>query len=271
MGELEDKVAIVTGAGSGIGAAAARRFAEQGAAVVVGDLDPDTAGAVADQIRANGGRAAAVGFDLGDDASIAALIDHAVEFGGGLDILFNNAAATHLAGRDDKPIAQAEPDLWDQTFHINVRGTMVCTKLAAPHMIARGGGAVVNTASGAGMTGDLGHPAYGASKAAIVRLTTYTAVEFGKQGIRCNAIAPGLIVTPATETTWAAGPMRDIMERQHLTPRLGRPDDIADTAVFLASDRAGFITGQVINVDGGLLSHAPYIADVAALSVSPSS
>ena len=132
-----------------------------------------------------------------------------------------------------------------------------------PHMVDRGGGSIVNASSGAGLLGDLGHPAYGASKAAVARLTQYVATEFGKQGVRCNAIAPGLIVTAQTEKTYASGPMRDMMLRHHLTPRLGRPEDIANTVAFLASDESSFITGQVISVDGGLLAHMPYWADVA--------
>lgn len=265
MDELKDKVAIVTGGGSGIGARTARMFALEGATVVVADLNQQAAQEVADGITEAGGRAGAVAFDLGDEDSIADMIASAVSFGGGLDVVFNNAAATHLAGQRDQPIADADPSVWDDTFRINVRGTMLCTKLAAPHIIARGGGSIINTSSDAGMTGDIGHPAYGASKSAIVRMTTYVALEYGKQGLRCNAISPGLIVTPATESTWAAGPMRDLMLRQHLTPRLGSPDDVANAAVFLASDRSGFITGQVIAVDGGLLSHAPYAADLTDL------
>lgn len=265
MDELKDKVAIVTGGGSGIGARTAQVFATEGATVVVADLVEDAARAVADEITAAGGRAHAVGFDLGDEDSVAGMIAATIEYAGGLDVLFNNAAATHLAGHRDKPIAEALPSVWDETFRINVRGTMLCTKLAAPHLIERGGGSIVNMCSGAGMTGDLGHPAYGASKAAVARMTTYVALEYGKRGVRCNAISPGLVVTPATETTWAAGPMRDLMLRQHLTPRLGSVDDIANAAMFLASDRSGFVTGQVIAVDGGLLSHAPYTADLAEL------
>jgi len=184
---------------------------------------------------------------------------------GGIDIVFDNAAATHLAGERDQLIADADTGVWDDTMRINVRGTMLVTKYAVPHMLARGGGSIINTSSGAGQTGDLGHPAYGASKAAIDRLTSYPATEFGKQGVRCNAIAPGLIVTATSEKTYAGGPMRDMMLRHHLTPRLGRPDDIAQAVLFLASDRSGFITGQVINVDGGQFAHAPYVADVAEM------
>jgi NAD(P)-dependent dehydrogenase (short-subunit alcohol dehydrogenase family) len=268
MGSLEGKVAIVTGAGSGIGARTAAVLAAEGAAVAVADLNLAAAQQTAAAIEEGGGTAFAVAFDLGDEKSIRAMIAATVEAFGGIDIVFNNAAATHLGGERDKPIAEADSEVWDATLRINLRGTMQVTKYAVPHMTARGGGSIINTSSGAGQSGDLGHPAYGASKAAIDRLTTYTATEFGKQGIRCNAIAPGLIVTATSEKTYAGGPMRDMMLRHHLTPRLGRPDDIAEAVLFLASDKSGFITGQVISVDGGLLAHAPYWADVAEMQAT---
>ena len=262
---LQGKVVIVTGAAGGIGATTAEVLAREGAAVVVADIDLQQAEKQAGRIVEAGGRATAAGFDLGDEPSIVALVESTVAAHGGLDGVFNNAAATHLGGHKDLPIALADADVWDETMRINLRGTLQVTKHAVPHLVARGGGSIVNASSGAGLAGDFGHPAYGASKAAVARLTTYTAAEFGKQGVRCNAIAPGLIVTPRTEETYAAGPMRDMMLRHHLTPRLGKPEDIAATVLFLLSDESAFITGQVISVDGGLLSHVPYLADVVDL------
>ncbi|KQP54726.1 SDR family NAD(P)-dependent oxidoreductase [Agreia sp. Leaf283] len=264
--ELVEKVAVVTGAGSGIGAESARRFARAGAAVVVADLNLEAAQSTVADIHQAGGTAAAVAFDLGDEQSIKELMASTAAQFGGIDVVFNNAAAVHLAGAKDTPIEHAGAELWDETMRINLRGTMLCTQFAAQYMLQRGGGSIVNTASDAGVSGDLGHPAYGASKAGIINLTKYAAVEYGKRGIRCNAIAPGLIVTPATEATWAAGPMRDIMLRQHLTPYLGSPKDIAEAALFLASERSRFISGQLLHVDGGLLAHHPYVADLVALS-----
>jgi NAD(P)-dependent dehydrogenase (short-subunit alcohol dehydrogenase family) len=143
-------------------------------------------------------------------------------------------------------------------MRINLRGTMVAIQAAVPHMIARGGGSVINTASGSGLTGDLRNPAYGASKAALINLSRYVATEFGKQGVRCNAISPGFIVIsekPGREAVAAT------MLRHALTPRLGRPEDVAAMVVFLASDESAFITGQNICVDGGMLAHQPYVAD----------
>jgi NAD(P)-dependent dehydrogenase (short-subunit alcohol dehydrogenase family) len=265
MGRLEGKVCIVTGSATGIGAETARVLATEGANVVVADLDLAGAEKIAGQIAETGGQALAAAFDLGDEESIGGLIDVTVGAFGGVDVLFNNAAPTHLAGVRDLPIARADTEVWDESLRINVRGTMLVTKYAAPHMIARGGGSIINASSGAGLSGDIGHPAYGAAKSAIARLTTYTATEFGKQGIRCNAIAPGLIVTERMGTTFDTGPMRDMMLRHHLTPRLGRPRDVANTVLFLASDESAFITGQIISVDGGLLAHMPYWADTVDL------
>jgi NAD(P)-dependent dehydrogenase (short-subunit alcohol dehydrogenase family) len=258
MGRLDGKIAIITGAASGIGRATARRVAAEGARTVVADLDAAGAQEVAGKITAAGGLGTAVQMDLGDTLSVRAMVDAAVAAYGGLDILHNNAAATRLAATQDGPVSAADPDVWDETMRINLRGTMVAIQAAVPHMIARGGGSVINTASGSGLTGDLRNPAYGASKAALINLSRYVATEFGKQGVRCNAISPGFIVIsekPGREGVAAT------MLRHALTPRLGRPEDVAAMVVFLASDESAFITGQNICVDGGMLAHQPYVAD----------
>jgi NAD(P)-dependent dehydrogenase (short-subunit alcohol dehydrogenase family) len=258
MGRLDGKIAIITGAASGIGAATALRVAAEGARTVVADLNATGAKKVAEAISAAGGEALAVQADLGDVDSVRAMVEAAVTAYGGLDILHNNAAATVLAATKDLPVSAADPDVWDDTMRINLRGTLVAIQAAVPHMIARGGGSVINTASGSGLVGDLRNPAYGASKAALINLTRYAATEFGKQGVRCNAISPGYIVI-------AEKPGRDavnaIMLRHALTPRLGRPEDIAALVVFLACDESAFITGQNICVDGGMLAHQPFVAD----------
>jgi NAD(P)-dependent dehydrogenase (short-subunit alcohol dehydrogenase family) len=258
MGRLDGKIAIITGAASGIGKATARRVASEGARTVVADLNAAGAKEVADAISAAGGEAAAVQVDLGDSDSVRAMVEAAVTAYGGLDILHNNAAATHLAATKDLPVRAADPAVWDETMRINLRGTMVAIQAAVPHLIERGGGSVINTSSGSGLTGDLRNPAYGASKAALISLTRYVATEFGREGIRCNAISPGFIVIGEKAGREA---VHATMLRHTLTPRLGQPADVAALVVFLASDEAAFITGQNICVDGGMLAHQPFVAD----------
>ena len=261
---LQSKVAIVTGSASGIGRECALALAREGASVVVGDLDIDGAHKVSAQISDHGGQAHAAQVDLGDSMSVESLVRQAVSRFGRLDILHNNAAATHMAANRDLDVADMDPDVWDATMRINLKGTMLATKHALPHLVAAGGGSIVNTSSGASLGGDLGHTAYGVSKAAINALTRYTAAQYGKAGIRCNAVAPGLIVTPASADNYA-GPRGDLMLRHILTSRLGVPSDIASMVVFLCSPDAEFVTGQVISVDGGAGSHLPHLADIQAL------
>lgn len=262
-GRVEGRRALVTGAGGGIGAACALALAREGAAVALADIDLAAARRQAEAIEAEGGRAVALQVDLGDEASVIAMVDAAAAQLGGLDILHNNAADTRLSSTRDAPVEHTDTAVWDALMRTNLRGTMIASRAAIAHLRRRGG-AIVNTSSGAALAGGLSHSAYSASKAAINSLTQSLATQHGKQGIRCNAIAPGLIVTPSTQHTYAASATGEIMLRHHLTPRLGRPEDIAAAVVFLASDDAAFITGQVICVDGGLLAHQPYVADFMA-------
>ena len=194
-------------------------MAAEGARTVVADLNADGAKQVAEAISAAGGEATAVQADLADVDSVRAMVEAAVTAYGGLDILHNNAAATILAATKDLPVSAADPDVWDETMRVNLRGALVAIQAAVPHMIARGGGSVINTASGAGLTGDLRPPAYGASKAALVSLTRYVAVEFGKQGIRCNAISPGFIVIGEKRHRPRGGARDHAPARAHPPPR----------------------------------------------------
>src|ERR1700738_5053577 len=259
---LQGKVAIVTGAASGIGAETATRLAHEGAAVVVADINLPGAEQLVTRIIATGAAAAAVRVDLGDGESINDMVAFAVNRFGGLDILDNNAADTRLSATRDVGVEHTDTQVWDTIVRINLRGTMLACRAAIPRMRARGGGSIINMSSGSGLTGALAPTAYGVSKAGIITLTQYVATQHGKEGIRCNANAPGLIVPPATTSSYATGPFGEMMLRHHLTPRLGTPADVASTVAFLASDEAAFITGQVICVDGGLHAHAPYHADM---------
>jgi len=265
MAKLAGRVAIVTGGGSGIGRASALALAREGAAVVVADLSEERARLVAAEIASAGGRAHAQAADVADEASVVAMIDAAQMQFGGLDILHNNAAATDwsvLGG--DGELAELELAIWERTLAVNLRGVLLGCKHAIPRLLARGGGAIVNTSSASGQTGDLVRTAYGVSKAGVDGLTRYVATQYGKRGIRCNAIAPGVIETPALRQNVPPEQVA-LFERHHLTPRLGTPEDIASAVVFLASDDAAFITGQILSVDGGLLAHHPTVAEVRAL------
>jgi len=262
-GRVEGKAALVTGAGGGIGAACALMLAREGAAVAVADIDLAAAQRTAARIEEEGGRAIALRVDMGDEASVIAMVDAAAQALGGLDILHNNAADTRLSGTRDSAVEKVDTGVWDDILRINLRGTMIASRAAIPHLRKRGG-AIINTSSNAALAGALSHSAYSASKAAINSLTQSIATQHGKEGIRCNAVSPGLIVTPATQDSYAASGVGDIMLRHQLSPRLGRPEDIAAAVVFLASDEAAFITGQVICVDGGSLAHQPYVADFLA-------
>jgi NAD(P)-dependent dehydrogenase (short-subunit alcohol dehydrogenase family) len=243
-------------------------LALEGAKVVVADINGAGAMERAAALARDGLIASGVRVDLGDDTTIAAMIRFAIESFGGLDILVNNAADTKMSSTRDGPLETLDVAVWDSLLHTNLRGTMLACKFAIPELRKRGGGAIVNISSGSGVVGQAmtSSTAYATTKSGIITLTQYIATQHGKEGIRCNAIAPGLIVTPATESDYAKGPFGELMLRHHLTPRLGRPADIAAAVAYLASDDAGFVTGHVLRVDGGLSAHAPFYADVYAMS-----
>lgn len=265
MQGLNGKVAIVTGGALGIGAAACRRFVAEGARVAIGDIDGERAEALARELGAD---AIAVRFDAGDTASVGNLVDKTVRKFGRLDFLFNNAAlmAHEIIIRDTNPV-DIEFELWDQVQRVNVRGYLAGCKYAIPHMLKNGGGSIVMTASGSGMLGDLANIAYGCSKAAIICMAKYVATQYGKQGIRCNSICPGLTRTEGGKKN-VHGPILDIMVRNTLTPYVGESPDVAAMAVFLCSQDARFVTGQAICVDGGITAHMPYYSDMMALDIN---
>ena len=263
MNRVKGKVAIVMGAGSGIGAACAQALAAEGAKVVFADINAQAAERQA-EIARRCTEAVAIGIDVGSEAQVQRMIEFAVQSFGGLDVLHNNAADTRLSSTRDAPVEEMDTGVWDEIMRVNLRGTMLGCKYAIPHMRARGGGSIINTASGSAHAGMLSSSAYGASKAGIVALTKYVATQYGKVGIRCNAISPGYIVTPATGD--AESPVAAMMLRHHLTKRVGCPEDIAAAVVYLASDETTFVTGQTLMVDGGLLAHQPFYADSSSSS-----
>ena len=266
MARLEGKIGIVTGAASGIGRATARAFARERASVVVADLDGVGAERVATEIGEAGGDAIGHQLDVSDEDAVRGMVAAAVDAYGGLDILHNNAAAigSARAGRD-QDVADIDLAVWERTMAVNLRGVMLGCKHAIPHMLERGRGSIINTSSGSAQRGDLTNPAYAISKGGVDTLTLYVATQYGKRGIRCNAIAPGLILShPAAE--FGGERYVAMLEEHHLTPRVGRPDDIANAAVFLASDESEFITAQIIRVDGGILSTSPPVADIRRMA-----
>ena len=265
MISLKDKIAIVTGGGGGIGSATAQVLAEHGAKVMVADLNAAAAEQTAAAITAKGGVAISCGFDLAREEQILEMIRATVKAFGRIDILHNNAAelSRDLYPRD-RDIETMEVEVWDRTFRVNVRGTMLCCKHALPHMPRHAGASIINTASNLGMQGSIIQAAYSASKAAIIQLTRSIAASHGKLGIRCNAVSPGLVLTPNVKDTLPA-PIQKIVEDDTLTPTLGQPLDIAYTVAFLASDEAKYITGQNLVVDGGTSTHIPGFSQMRSL------
>jgi NAD(P)-dependent dehydrogenase (short-subunit alcohol dehydrogenase family) len=259
--KLQGKVAIITGSASGIGAAVAVAFAHHGARVVVADVNLVAAERHAASINKDVGEAYALGVDIGDEQSIKQMFEKTEARFGGLDVLHNNAADTRLSSTRDLSLEKTDVEVWDALWRVNLRGAMIATKYAIPRLRARGGGAIINTASGSAFRGMLANTCYGMLKAGIVTMTQYVATQHGKENIRCNAISPGLIVTPSTRDTYAASKAGELMLRHQLVPRFGVPEDIAEMAVYLASDAAGFITGQCFTVDGGFDAHTPIYGD----------
>jgi NAD(P)-dependent dehydrogenase (short-subunit alcohol dehydrogenase family) len=251
---LKDRVAIVTGGGSGIGKATALLFAAEGAKVVVVDMDAMGGEQVVSEIGENGGDAFFVGADLTRELEVKRTVEEAVQHFGALHILFNNAGTSgHGRDREIENLAQED---WDHVMAINLTGVYLCSKYAVPEIKRNGGGAIVSTASMAGLIALPTH-AYVASKAGVIQLTRSMAQEFGKDGIRVNAVAPGYIDTPmlrhAREGVPAAESDARMTDFGEQTPmgRVGRPEEIAGAVLFLASEEASFVTGHTLVVDGG--------------------
>jgi NAD(P)-dependent dehydrogenase (short-subunit alcohol dehydrogenase family) len=249
MQRLVDQVAIVTGGARGIGGATARRLAEEGARVLVVDVDGDEAVRNVERIRSDGGQAEALTADVGELAGVQAMVARAVELWDRLTIVINNAYSGGLRG-DAVSVAE---EAWDRAFDVGLKSMFRAAKFAVPHMQAAGGGTMVNIASVHGLLVAPGWCVYETVKPAVIGLTRQLAAEYGPSGIRVNAICPGHIVTERGEAQWQAHPdgLR-FFEQQYPLRRTGKPVDIANAVVFLCSDEASFITGHTLVVDGGM-------------------
>ena len=265
---LEDRTAVITGAASGIGRATALRMAAEGARVVLADINVAGLAEVAELIAQRGGTCSSCPTDVSDAEQVGALVDHALATFGSLDVLHNNAAAVgpELLGRDGDLMATT-PEIWDLTFGVTLRGQYLCARAAMRPMLAAGRGSIINMSSGTSLGGDRVRIAYSAAKAGVNSLTRSIATQYGKQGVRCNAVAPGFVLTPPA---LAQVPPRDLQvyEDNCLTPELGQPDDVAAMVVFLASDEARYVTGQTISVDGGSFAHLGTLAAFRGLQRS---
>ena len=263
MDRLKGKVAIVTGSTSGIGIGIARLFALEGAKVVICGRREAKGQAVVDKIAAEGGEAWYHFMDMTDTDSVKKLFDDTAEKFGKIDILVNNAANV---GLKDGRVDELTLEMWDAIFSSDMRGTFYATQCVLPYMQKNeNGGSIINIGSMASCGGDLGSTAYACAKAGVNMLTQYTALQYGKQKIRCNCIRPGLIVTPENEAN-VPQVLKDIFLNNIDVDRYGCPEDIGHLCVYLASDESNYVTGQIMDVDGGMNSHVLTVGEFKKMS-----
>jgi NAD(P)-dependent dehydrogenase (short-subunit alcohol dehydrogenase family) len=248
MGLLENKSGIVTGAGQGIGRAIALSYAREGASVVVADFNEEMGQETVNLIRESGGDASFVHGDVSIEESVSAMVQCALDSYGRLDIACNSAAVSRGSG----PIHEFERETFDQTLEMCLTNTWLCMKHEIAAMLTSGGGAIVNISSNSSLKGQAYNTAYAAAKGGVNILTKSSAAEYGAQGIRINAVSPGVIRTPGVEKYFEEQPrIAEGLKKAAVMNRLGEPEEIAEAVTFLSSDRASFITGQLLSVDGG--------------------
>ncbi len=265
---FEDKSVIVTGSASGIGKATAELFASYGAKVVIADINSTGGEDVSHHITESGGHSIFVHTDVSELESLENMVDVCSKTFGGPDILCNNAADLSLIPMDDD-LLNSDVDTWEKTFRADQLSVMLACKLAMPKMLAKGSGSIVNVSSVDGISGDDTRFAYAMAKASVNMLTQMIATRYGKQGIRCNAVAPGLVLSPMARSHMTEE-VKQAFAANSLVPGFGaEPEEIASVIVFLAGAGASFINGEVIRVDGGLLSHVTHLADMRRIPGGP--
>ncbi len=253
---LEDKVFIVTGGAGGIGATTLKLAISRGAKAVVADLSAERAESLAHELCESGGDAIALKVDLADESSIKTMVQSVVNHYGRIDVLNNNAAALSPdTAAQDVNVEIMPTDVWDTAYAVNVRGAMLMCRESLPYLVENQGN-IINTVSNLALQGHLIQVAYSSSKAALIQMTRSIAASHGRKGVRCNAVAPGMTMTPALKEAFPAH-LRKMVEDETLRDQLGDPEDISEVVVWLASDAARNVTGQVIVADGGLASHVP--------------
>ena len=259
MDRLAKKVAVITGAGAGIGRASALRFAAEGAAVLVTDLNLDAADKVVAEIVEQGGRALSLKVDVGVEQELKAMIELAVKQYGRIDVLFNNAVinSKEMSLRD-RDFLNFDTEVFFTKMRVNALSGVLATKYALPYMLKQGTGSVIFTSSTSSVAGEVSQFTYGASKAAVNFFVQSIAATYGKSGIRCNAILPGVIQTESMEM-WANENMKSAFLDIQNVPRLGRPEDIANMALFLASDESSYLNGSLYQVNGGMTCATPMV------------
>ena len=252
-GQLQDKVALVTGGASGIGRSTALTFAREGAKLVIADMNEEGGQQTVHMITENGGEATFVQVDVTQAAEVEAMIGKAVETYGRLDCAHNNAG---VGSRPRVVLHELPEESWDQVIDINLKGVWLCMKYEIIQMLGQGGGAIVNTASIMGLVGSWSRSgAYNASKHGVLGLTKTAALEYAKSGIRVNAVCPGYIRTPLIDRTLSANPdMEAEIVSRHPVGRMGQPEEIAEAVVWMCSEAASFVTGHAMTVDGGYVA-----------------